>query len=149
MRKSRPPLFKWQHFEPAVITCAVGWYLRFSLSYRHVEELLTERGLPADHTTIWRWVQSVNETLQQSIVHPVHLFQERVGRVMTAEQLHGMGLLAEPEPIKAHITPARVSPANYDRPWPSYQITLSRTRPKRNGTGPDRSVADFPGRSRL
>ena len=57
MRKSRPPLFKWRHFEPAVITCAVGWYLRFSLSYRNVEELLTERGLPADHTTIWRWVQ--------------------------------------------------------------------------------------------
>jgi hypothetical protein len=32
-------------------------YLRFSLSYRDVEELLIERGLPADHTTIWRWVQ--------------------------------------------------------------------------------------------
>ena len=40
-----------------MITCAVGWYLRFSLSSRDVEELLTERGLPADHTTIWRWVQ--------------------------------------------------------------------------------------------
>jgi transposase, IS6 family len=26
-------------------------------SYRDVEELLVERGLPADHTTIWRWVQ--------------------------------------------------------------------------------------------
>src|SRR3954451_7859970 len=57
LRKSRPPLFKWRHFEPAVITCAVGWYLRFSLSYRNVEELLIERGLPADHTTIWPWVQ--------------------------------------------------------------------------------------------
>ena len=57
MSKSRPPLFKWCHFEPAVITCAVSWYLRFSLSYRNVEELLTERGLAADHTTIWRWVQ--------------------------------------------------------------------------------------------
>ena len=57
MRKSRPALFKWRHFEPAVITSAVGWYLRFSLSYRNVEELLTERGLLADHTTIWRWVQ--------------------------------------------------------------------------------------------
>jgi len=42
---------------PVIITCAVGWYLRFSLSYRDVEELLTERGIPADHTTIWRWVQ--------------------------------------------------------------------------------------------
>src|SRR6476646_12203588 len=28
-----------------------------SLSYRNVEELLTERGLTADHTTVWRWVQ--------------------------------------------------------------------------------------------
>jgi len=45
MCKGRPALFKWRHFEPAIITCAVGWYLRFSLSYRDVEELLTERGL--------------------------------------------------------------------------------------------------------
>ena len=36
---------------------AVGWYLRFSLSYRDVEELLAERGLPVDHVTVWRWVQ--------------------------------------------------------------------------------------------
>ena len=36
---------------------AVGWYLRFSLSYRDVEELLVERGVRADHVTVWRWVQ--------------------------------------------------------------------------------------------
>ena len=57
MPKLRPTLFKWRHFEPEIIICAVRWYLRFSLSYRDVEELLVERGLPADHTTIWRWVQ--------------------------------------------------------------------------------------------
>ena len=57
MNKRRPALFKWRHFEPEIIVCAVCWYLRFSLSYRDVEELLMERGLPADHTTIWRWVQ--------------------------------------------------------------------------------------------
>jgi transposase, IS6 family len=28
-----------------------------SLSYRDVEELLAERGLHADHVTVWRWVQ--------------------------------------------------------------------------------------------
>ena len=38
-------LFKWRQFEPEVILLAVGWYLRFSLSYRDVEELLAERGL--------------------------------------------------------------------------------------------------------
>jgi transposase-like protein len=36
-------LFKWRQFEPEMILLAVGWYLRFSLLYRDVEELLTER----------------------------------------------------------------------------------------------------------
>ena len=57
MPKPRPTLFKWRHFEPEIIVCAVRWYLRFSLSYRDVEELLIERGLPADHTTIWKSVK--------------------------------------------------------------------------------------------
>src|SRR5260370_2893118 len=50
-------LFKWRQFEPEIILLAVGWYLRFSLPYRDVEELLAERGFVADHVTIWRWVQ--------------------------------------------------------------------------------------------
>ena len=37
-------LFKWRQFEPEVILLAVGWYLRFPLSYRDVEELLAEPG---------------------------------------------------------------------------------------------------------
>jgi IS6 family transposase len=36
---------------------AVRWYLRYSLSYRDVEELLAERGIVVDHVTIYRWVQ--------------------------------------------------------------------------------------------
>ena len=44
-------LFKWRQFEPEMILLAVGWYLRFSLSYRDVEELLAERGLLVDHVT--------------------------------------------------------------------------------------------------
>ena len=48
-------LFKWRQFEPEMILLAVGWYLRFSLSHRDVEELLAERGLSVDQVTIWRW----------------------------------------------------------------------------------------------
>jgi transposase-like protein len=44
-------------FPPDVIMLAVGWYLRFGLSYRDVEELLAERGIEVDHVTIYRWVQ--------------------------------------------------------------------------------------------
>jgi transposase-like protein len=43
-------------FPPDVITLAVRWYLRFALSYRDVEELLAERGIEVDHTTVYRWV---------------------------------------------------------------------------------------------
>jgi transposase-like protein len=43
-------------FPSDVIVLAVRWYLRFSLSYRDVEELLAERGVEVDHTTVYRWV---------------------------------------------------------------------------------------------
>jgi IS6 family transposase len=43
-------------FPPDVIVVAVRWYLRFGLSYRDVEKLLAERGVEADHVTIYRWV---------------------------------------------------------------------------------------------
>src|ERR1700736_3858250 len=60
-------LFKWRQFEPEVILLAVGWYLRFSLSYREVEELLAERGLLVDHVTVWRWVQRYVPEIQRRL----------------------------------------------------------------------------------
>ena len=50
--------------EPELILCAVRGYLRYSLSFRDVEELLSERGLEADPTTIWRWVQRYGPELE-------------------------------------------------------------------------------------
>jgi transposase-like protein len=44
-------------FPPDVIMVAVRLYLRYNLSYRDVEELLLERGVEADHVTVFRWVQ--------------------------------------------------------------------------------------------
>jgi IS6 family transposase len=44
-------------FPREVIAVAVRWYLRYGLSYRDVEELLTERGITVDHVTVYRWVQ--------------------------------------------------------------------------------------------
>jgi transposase-like protein len=40
-----------------VIIIAVRWYLRYSLSYRDIEELLAERGITVDHVTVGRCVQ--------------------------------------------------------------------------------------------
>src|SRR5258708_27043349 len=60
-------LFKWRQFEPEMILLAVGWYLRFSLSYRDVEELLAERGLLVDHISLSRWVQRYAPQIQRRL----------------------------------------------------------------------------------
>ena len=48
--------FKWKHFEGEIILLCVRWYLKYALSYRNLEEIMMERGLSVDHTTIYRWV---------------------------------------------------------------------------------------------
>ena len=53
-------------FPPDVIVLAVRWYLRFGLSYRDVEELLTERGVEVDHVTVYRWVLRFTPLLADS-----------------------------------------------------------------------------------
>ncbi len=50
--------FKWRHFQSEIILLCVRWYLRYPLSYRHLEEMMLERGLLVDHTTVYRWVQA-------------------------------------------------------------------------------------------
>jgi transposase-like protein len=61
---TRPVIFKWRQTEPGIIHCAVRWYLRYSLLLRDIEELLEERGLNVDHTTVWRWVQDYGPELE-------------------------------------------------------------------------------------
>ena len=48
--------FKWRHFEGTIILLCVRWYLRYSLSYRDLEEMMQARGVAVDHSTICRWV---------------------------------------------------------------------------------------------
>src|SRR5215467_4094510 len=55
MGKSRQ-LFRGRHFQDEIIVLCVRWYLRYPLSYRNLEEMMAERGLTIDHSTIARWV---------------------------------------------------------------------------------------------
>jgi len=48
--------FKGARFPKSIILQVVSWYLRYSLSYRDIEELMAERGVEVDHATIQRWV---------------------------------------------------------------------------------------------
>ena len=49
--------FKWPHFRGEIILWAVRWYYKYGISYRNLEEMLDERDVDVDHTTIYRWVQ--------------------------------------------------------------------------------------------
>src|SRR6202035_986696 len=57
--------FTWRHFQPDIILLCVRWYLRYALSYRDLEEMMLERGLHVDHTTIYRWVQQYAPELEK------------------------------------------------------------------------------------
>ncbi len=40
---------------------ALGYYLRYNLSYRDVSEILRERRIDVCHTTVYRWVQEYSQ----------------------------------------------------------------------------------------
>jgi putative transposase len=48
--------FKGVHFEKDLILTCVRWYAAYPLSYRQLEEMMQERGVSVDHSTIQRWV---------------------------------------------------------------------------------------------
>ena len=59
--------FKWRHYEGEIIVLCVRWYLRYALSYRDLEEMMSERGLSVVHTTIYRWVQRFTPELEKRL----------------------------------------------------------------------------------
>src|SRR4029077_16313209 len=58
--------FKGAHFPQDIILMGVRWYVASPLSYRHVEELLEESGVPIDHATIQRWVVKYSPLLEEA-----------------------------------------------------------------------------------
>lgn len=58
-------------FPREVMLWVVRWHCRYGLSYRGLEEMMTERGAPVDHTTVYRWVQKYAPKLdKQKRSHP-------------------------------------------------------------------------------
>lgn len=69
-----PADFKWRHFQGEIILWAVRWYCKYGVSYRDLEEMLAERGVAVDHTSIYRWVQryapEIEKRLRWAWRHP-------------------------------------------------------------------------------
>ncbi len=49
-------MFKGRHFDKSVILLCVRWYLAYNLSLRDLKDLMAERGIALDHSTVHRWV---------------------------------------------------------------------------------------------
>ena len=62
-----PISYSRRRFPPTVIQQAVRLYLRFTLSYRDVEELLAERGLDVSYETVRRWVPKFGPAIAQRL----------------------------------------------------------------------------------
>ena len=60
-------MFKHHRFPKSIILQAVYFKLRFTLSYRDVEELLQIRGVEVDHSTIQRWVFKFSPEVEKNM----------------------------------------------------------------------------------
>ena len=87
--------FKGAHFPPEVILMGIRWYLAYPLSTRHVEELMEERGVNVDHSTINRWVIKYSPQLEEA-------FHRRKRPVCVADHnIHRVG--SQTRQIRAHF----------------------------------------------
>jgi len=59
--------FKWRQFEGEIILWAVRWYRRYGISYRDLEQMMGERGVAVDHSTIYRWVQKYAPEMEKRL----------------------------------------------------------------------------------
>ena len=48
--------FKGSQFERDIILWGVRWYVAYPISYRQLEEMMQERGVEVDHSSVNRWV---------------------------------------------------------------------------------------------
>jgi len=59
--------FKWKHFQGDIILGCVRWYCKYGISYRDLEEMMLERGVEVDHTTLFRWVQQYAPEIEKRL----------------------------------------------------------------------------------
>ncbi len=57
--------FKKRWFEKDIILQSVRWYVAYPLSYRQIEEMMLERGIKVDHSTLNRWVVKYSPELEK------------------------------------------------------------------------------------
>src|ERR1700750_3441408 len=67
MSSDQADRYRARHCPRKIIVVCVRWYLRYCLSYRDLEEMMGERGVEVDHSTIARWVLHFSPLLNDLI----------------------------------------------------------------------------------
>ena len=57
------------HYPLDVMLLCVRWYVAYSLSLRNLEEMMAERGIAVDHSTVHRWVIKMVPLLEKAFRH--------------------------------------------------------------------------------
>jgi transposase-like protein len=60
-------VFKRRRFPTEIILVCVRWYCKYGISYRDLAEMMQERGVAVDHTTIFRWVQRYAPEIEKQV----------------------------------------------------------------------------------
>ena len=60
-------LFERRRFPVAIILLCVRWYCKYGISYRDLAEMMQERGVAVDPSTIFRWVQRYAPEIEKRI----------------------------------------------------------------------------------
>ena len=58
--------FTGSQFEREIILWGVRWYVAYPISYRQLEEMMQERGVEVDHSSLNRWVLKFTPLLEQA-----------------------------------------------------------------------------------
>ena len=58
--------FKGSQFEQGIILWGVRWYVEYPISYRQLEEMMKERGVEVDHSSLNRWVLKYTPELDKT-----------------------------------------------------------------------------------
>ena len=59
--------FKGRRFPTNIILVCVRWYCKYGISYRDLKEMMSERGVIVDHTTLFRWVQHYAPLMEKRV----------------------------------------------------------------------------------
>ena len=59
--------FKWKHFAPEIILWCLRWYGSTPMSYANISDILAERGISVDRSTIYRWIIEYSPSLRKKL----------------------------------------------------------------------------------